>query len=81
MARERFFTRRDLLGLSLSDQISAGVARAGTQIHDKIRATNCIFVVLDNEHGIPQIPQMLERTEQPVVIPRMEPNRRLIEDI
>ncbi|PYO49379.1 MAG: hypothetical protein DMD84_18440 [Candidatus Rokuibacteriota bacterium] len=65
----------------MRDQIAARVAGTGPQVHHKIGAANGIFVVLHNQHGVAKIPQMLQRTEQPVIVARVESNRRLVQHI
>ncbi len=53
-----------MLGLALRDEMTAGLACAGTEIDHEIGAANGVFVVLDDEDGVAEIPKLLERTEQ-----------------
>ena len=60
VAPERYWPVKDAavaamwLGLSLRDEIATGVARAGTKVNHEIGATNGVFVMLDDQHGIAQ---------------------------
>ena len=40
-----------------------------------------LFVVLDDDHGVAEVAQLLERREQPRVVALMQPDRRLVEDV
>ena len=71
MAGERFCGCRDLRGLALRDEIATGIACAGAEVHDKIGAADGVFVVLDHEHGVAQIAELLERAEQALVVTRV----------
>ena len=40
-----------------------------------------LLVVLDDEHGVAEVAQPLERPDQPPVVALVEPDRRLVEDV
>ena len=40
-----------------------------------------LLVVLDDDHGVAEVAQPLERRDQPVVVALVEPDRRLVEDV
>ena len=40
-----------------------------------------LLVVLDNEHGVAEIPKSVEGLEQPLVVTRMQADARLIQDV
>ena len=42
-------------GLALRDEVAAGVAGAGAEVHDEIGAADGVFVVLDDEDGVAKI--------------------------
>src|SRR5579864_7683266 len=56
-------------------------AGAGAKIDNVIGAPNGLFIVLNNEHGVAQIAQILERGEQTVVVAMVQADRRLVEHI
>ena len=62
-------------------QVSARFSRARAQVHHVIRAANRLLVVLDHQHRVAQIAQRFERAEQPAVVARMQPDRRLVEHV
>src|SRR5215469_10762768 len=55
------------------------VPGARPQVHHKICAPNGVFVVLDDEHRVAEIPQVLQRAQQPRIVPRMQADARLIQ--
>jgi len=56
---------------------------AGTwaNIDHIIRQANRVFVVLDDDYRVADIPQVFQRTQQSVVIPLVQTNGRLIKDV
>ncbi len=59
----RRFARGNFRGLAGCDQVAAGAACAGAEVHNEIGAANSLFVVLDDEHGVAEIAQAAERLE------------------
>ena len=57
------------------------LARAGPDIDHTVRRTDRVLVVLDDNHGVSHIPEVLQRREQLVVVSLMEADARLIEDV
>ena len=54
---------------------------ARSDVHNIIRRPHGIFVMLHHKEGIPQIPQILERGKQLVIVSLVQPDRRLIQDV
>ena len=54
---------------------------SGADIHNMICRTHRIFIMLDYDHGIAQIPQMNQCLQQLVIVLLVQTNTRLIEDI
>ena len=46
-----------------------------------IRRIHSILVMLDNDQRIPLVPQVFERIQQPIVVPLMQPDARLIQNV
>ncbi len=61
----------DLLGRAASDNLTAMHARARSNIHNIVRRAHGVLVVLDHNHGVSQVAQVLERAQQPVVVALM----------
>src|SRR5215468_2083830 len=61
--------------------MSALCSRTGAEVENVIGAADRFLVVLDNDHGIPEIPQFLKSRQEPGVIFVMKSDRRLIEDV
>ena len=56
-------------------------AGTGAKIHHVIGAADGFFIVLDDEDGVAEIAEGLERIEQAAVVTRVQSDGRLIEDI
>ena len=54
---------------------------AGAEVHKVIRCPHRVFIMLDNNNGVSNISQVLQRLQQPVVISRMQSDRRFIKNI
>ena len=59
-AGERSGVCGDVRGPALRDEMTAGMARAGTQIHDEVGAADGFLVVLDDEDGVAEVAELLE---------------------
>ena len=46
-----------------------------------VRGPHRALVVLDHEHRVAEVPQALERRDQPAVVALVQPDRRLVEDV
>ena len=53
----------------------------GPDVHQVIRLADRVFVVLDNQHRVSQVPQSPQRAEQPAVVALMEPDARFVQDV
>ena len=71
----------DLVDRARGDDFAAVLARARTEIDDVVRGAHRLLVVLDDDHGVAEIAQLLERGEQPRVVALMQADRRLVEDV
>ncbi len=69
----------DLLYRSLSHHMSAMCSRSGTDIYDMVCCIHGVLIMLHHNKGIAQIPEVLERSKQAVIIPLMQADARLIE--
>ena len=80
-ARERIRIGSDLCGSARGDHIPAVNARAGSDIHDIIRFAHHIFVMLDDDNGIPEVAQLLESGYKQIVVALVQPYARLVKHI
>ncbi len=65
---ERMWGTPDVLRGALRDDLSAVFARAGAHVDDVIGREDRVGVVLDNDHAVAQVAQMLECRQQAVVV-------------
>lgn len=68
-------------GRSRGDHVSAVNARTGTHIDHVVGSANSVFVVLDDDNGITDIAQALERLDQALVIALVKADRRLVQNV
>ena len=66
---------------ALRDDASSLAARAGAEIDDVVGAADRLFVMLDDHQRVAFGLELRQRVEQHAVIPRMQSDRRLVEDI
>src|SRR5882762_351937 len=71
----------DLGGFALGDEVAAGVAGAGAEVDDEIRATDGVFVVFDDEDGVAEIAKLLERAEKAGVVAGVQADAGLVENV
>ena len=63
------------------DDAATLLAGAETEIDDVIGHLDHVGVVFDDEHGVALIAELAQDVDQPLVVARMEPDRRLIEHV
>ena len=56
-------------------------ARPGAQVQQPVGRAHGVLVVFHHDHGVPQVAEFLQRGQQLLVVPMMEPDRRLVEDV
>ena len=66
---------------SLRDDLSAVLARAGAHVDEPVGGAHHLLVVLDDDHGVAEVAQALERPDQAAVVALVEADRRLVEDV
>jgi len=71
----------DLLGRTGRDDLAAGVAAFGSEIDHVIRDLDHVEVMFDEEHGVPRVDETIQRLQQPLDISKMQPGRRLVQDV
>ncbi|MCK7519432.1 MAG: hypothetical protein MZV64_17720 [Ignavibacteriales bacterium] len=78
---QRLRVRQNLLRRAFGDDLSAVFARAGTEVDHPICSADGLVVVLDDQHGVAQVAQSLERVQQAGVVARVQADRRLIQHV
>ena len=66
---------------ALRDDLAAVLARAGAHVDEPVGAAHHLLVVLDDEHGVAEVAQALERPDQAAVVALVEADRGLVEDV
>ena len=81
VARDGALRAHDLLRGALGDDLAAVLAGAGPHVDDPVGDAHHLLVVLDDEHGVAERLQPLQRRDQAVVVALVEADRRLVEDV
>ena len=61
--------------------VAAVLARAGADVDDVVGDPDGVLVVLDHDHGVAQVPEAQQGLDQLVVVPLVQPDRRLVEHV
>ncbi len=80
-AGQRVRMAADVFDRALGHHLAAEAAGPGAQIDHVVRRLDGVLVVLHHDHRIPQISQASQRVQQPFVIPLVQADARLIEDV
>ncbi len=63
------------------DDLSAVLAGARADVDDPVGLLDRVLVVLDDEHGVPEVAQADEGVDQPAVVALVQTDRRLVEHV
>ena len=78
---QRIRIAHDLFRRAVRHQAPAMPPRARPQIDHIIRAPDRLFIVLHDQHGVAQVAQIFQRSQQPAVIAMMQSDRGLIQHV
>ena len=70
-----------LVGGPLRDDVAAVLAGPGPHVDEPVGRAHHLLVVLDDQHGVAEGLQALERPDQLRVVALVQPDRRLVEDV
>jgi hypothetical protein len=68
-------------GIARVHDLPALLARAEADIDDVVRHANHVFVVLDDDHGVALVAELLQDIDEPPVVARMQADGRLVQYI
>src|SRR6202171_2402940 len=71
----------DGCGGAVGDQLAAPVAAARAEVDDMVDGLEDVEVVLDDEHRVAPVNELLEDPEEPLDVGEMEPGGGLVEDV
>ena len=71
----------DIRGRPLGDDPPAMDAGARAEVDDVVGAADRVLVVLDDDDGVAEVAQPHQRIEQALIIPLVQADRRLVEDV
>ena len=78
---QRIFCAKNFLDAALSDDLATPRTCAWAKINNVVGRANGFFIVFNHDHGIAEIPQPPQRSEQARVVPLMQPNTRLVQNV
>ena len=81
LARDRLGRPLDLPRRALGDDLAAVQARAGPHVDEPVGAAHHLLVVLDDDDGVADVAEPLERVDQARVVALVQADRRLVEDV
>ena len=68
-------------GRALGDDVAAEAARAGAEIEHVVGVADGVFVVLDDEDGVAEVAQLLQRLDEAVVVALVQADGGLVENV
>ena len=68
-------------GVPSRDDVAAEASGAGAEIDDVVGVADGVFVVLDHEHGVAEIAELLERFDEAIVVALVEADGGLVEHV
>ena len=63
------------------DHHAAVLAGAGPDVHDPVGLVDGVLVVFHHDQGVAEVPEPGQRFDQAPVVPLVQPNGRLVEDV
>ena len=72
---------RDLFDGALRDDPATVPSRSRPHVDDLVGRPHGVLVVLDDDYGVADVPEMLKRANESAVVPLMQSDRRLVENI
>ena len=81
LAGERIRVGHDLGRRALGDDVAAVDAGGGADVDDVVGLADGVLVVLDDDDGVADVAQVLERAEQALVVALMQADRGLVEHV
>ncbi len=78
---DRLRARSDLSDRARHDDPPTVLARPRPDVHDVVGHADRVLVVLDHDHGVAEVPEPSQGLDQAVVVPLVEPDRRLVEHV
>ena len=68
-------------GVPCGDDRAAVLAGARADVDDVVGRAHRVLVVLDDDHGVAEVAQPLQRRDQALVVALVQADRRLVEDV
>jgi hypothetical protein len=78
---DRVLVRQRLGGRALGDDVSAALTRAGTEFDQMIRRPDHVLVVLDHQHGVADVHQVADRSDQAPGVALVQADGRLVQHV
>ncbi len=79
--RQALVALHQLIERAVEDDVPAVSARARTEVQHPVGAADGLLVVLDHQHRVPRVAQLLQRFEQADVVAVVQADGRLVEHV
>ena len=80
-ARQGSLACHDLLGRAGSENLAALLARTGPHVDEIVGRTHGVLVMLDDDDGVAEVPQVGEALQKPFVVTLMQADARLVQNV
>ena len=81
LSGHRAVTRHDFLQGACAHHLAAVYTRSRSDVHDIVGGVHGILIVFDHDDGVAQVTQMAQGGNQLVVVPLMQSDARLVQNI
>ena len=75
------FDLRDVLGRARGHDLAAAVAAFGAEVDDPVGGLDDLEIVLDHDHGVALVDQLVQHLQQLRDVVEVQAGRRLVEDV
>ena len=72
---------RTCFGVSAGRDLAAAVAGAGAEVEQVVGGGDHFAIVFDQDQRVAEVAQLFQRLQEPLVVARVKPDRRLVEDV
>ena len=81
LSRKGFRAVQHILQRARHHNLSAVAARAGTHIHNVVRCPHGVLIMLHHNQGVADVPQMLQSGQELVIVPLVQTDGGLVQDV
>ncbi len=65
----------------MGHDLATSRTRAGAYVENVIGRANGVFIMLDHDHAITELPERTKGSDQPIIVALMQADTRFVEDV